>query len=484
MKPSIPRGARTAILSITMLLVASACSIQAPNVILSGGSTGGTGGATTGITTGSAATTTGITTGTAGTAGTAGGSTSAIPSATDTSCVGKAPFTGVTANEIKLGSTFAASGPVSSISGPIFKGVKSYFNKVNAEGGIFGRKINLVWYDDGWDAQKGKSFIKKLVEQDRVFVLSVVPSSNGLDAAASYLESKNMPAFGTSGLIESQFKSPMQWPVGTSTRSAARIGLIDAKNRGVQNFAIIWLDLLAGAEAEDAVVKSAPTIFGKPIGDLMTAERRVSLSETSFDPVWATIQSDTASWQRSHHISPADGRPDFVIFAIDPTNTIKAMNSASQKGFKPKIGWGGGQPLFLNVVAQHQWARATGLYAGSSYYPPQTNPRPAAVTDYVNTVQKYYGSSVDVTNPFLEGGYAGAAMTVEIMKRAGSCLTREKTITVANSLTNFSPAGLSRPLTYKPGDHYANTSYLIAQVQSDGSWKVVTDWIPDPTPGK
>jgi branched-chain amino acid transport system substrate-binding protein len=485
MKPSIPRGARTAILSITMLFFATACSIQAPDVILSGGSTGTGGG--TGVTTGGPVTTTGAaTTGGTGTAGTAGGTTGAAPNANDTSCVGKVPpgVTGVSATEIKLGSTFAASGPVSSISGPIFKGVQSYFNKVNAEGGVFGRRIKLVWYDDGWDAQKGKSFIKKLVEQDRVFVLSVVPSSNGLDAAASYLESKRMPVFGSSGLIESQFKSPMQWPVGTSTRSAARIGLIDAKARGVTNFAIIWLDLLAGAEAQDAIIKSAPSIFGKPIGDLKTAERRVSLSETSFDPVWATIQSDTAAWQRNHNISPADGRPDFVILAIDPTNTIKALNSASQKGFKPKKAWGGGQPLFLNIVAQHSWARSTGLLAGSSYYPPQTSPRPAAVSEYVQTVQKYYGSSVDVSNPFLEGGYAGAALTIDVMKRSGSCLTRDKTIQVANSLTNYSPAGLTRPLSYKAGDHYANTSYLIAQVQSDGQWKIVTNWIVDPTPGK
>jgi ABC-type branched-subunit amino acid transport system substrate-binding protein len=484
MKPSIPRGARTAILSITILLVASACSIQPPDITLQGGGTG-TGGGTTGVTTGSAATTTGVTAGTGGTSGTAAGTTGAAPNANDTSCVGKVPpgVTGVSATEIKLGSTFAASGPVSSISGPIFKGVQSYYNKVNSEAGVFGRRIKLVWYDDGWDAQKGKSFIKKLVEQDRVFVLSVVPSSNGLDAAASYLESKKMPVFGTSGLIESQFKSAMQWPVGTSTRSAARIGLIDAKNRGVSNFAIVWLDLLAGAEARDAIIKSAPSIFGKPIEDLKTAERRVSLSETDFGPVWATIQSDTAGWQRNHHVSPADGKPDFVIFAIDPTNTIKAMNAASQKNFQPRKGWGGGQPLFLNVVAQHNWARKTGLFAGSSYYPPQVGNVPA-VQDYVKTVQKYYGSSVDTTNPFLEGGYAGAAMTVEIMKRSGSCLTREKTIQVANSLTNYSPAGLTRPLTYKPGDHYANTSYLIAQVQPDGSWKVVTDWIVDPTPGK
>ena len=480
MKPTKPRGARLTVLAIAILFILTGCSIQAPDVILNGGGT--TGGAVPG-----AGATGGAVPGGGGAVPGGGGALpgggGSAPNASDTSCVGKAPFTGVAATEIKVGSTFASTGPVSSISGPIFKGVDAYFKSVNATGGTHGRRIKLVYYDDGWDAQKGKSLIKRLVEQDRVFVLTVVPSSNGLDAAASYLESKKVPVFGTSGLIESQFQSPMQWPVGTSTRSAARIGLVDAKNRGVTNVAMIWLDLLAGAEAADAVKDAIPSIFGKSVDKTLTAERRVSLSETSFDPVWASIQSDTRGWQQRNGVTPVDGRPDFVIFAIDPTNTIKAMNSARDKGFKPRKGWGGGQPLFLNLVAQHQWARSTGLFAGSSYYPPQITSNPN-VQKYVQTVQRYYGSSVDVTNPFLEGGYAGAAMTVDIFQRAGSCLTRDKVIQVANSLSGYSPAGLTRPLTFKSGDHYANTSYIIAQVQSNGAWKVVTDWIVDPTPGK
>jgi branched-chain amino acid transport system substrate-binding protein len=479
MKLNIPRWARLGILAMALLLVATACSIEAPDITLTGGGTGGG----TGNTTGGIGSTTGSAAGTTGAATTTGGGTGSAPNSSDTSCVGKAPAVGVSANEIKLGSTFAASGPVSNISGPIKAGVFSYFNKVNAEGGIFGRKIKLTWYDDGWDAQKGKAFIKKLVEQDRVFVLTVVPSSNGLDASVSYLESKKMPVFGTSGLIESQFKTPMQWPVGTSTRSAARIALVDMKTRGVKNAALIWLDLLAGAEARDATFDAIPKIMGKPKEDFITAERRVGLGETSFRPVWASIQNDTAAWQREHGVSPANGKPDFVIFAIDPTNALKAMNAASDVGFAPRLGWGGGQPLFLNVVAQHQWARKTGLFAGSSFYPPQIGNNPK-VQEYVSTVRRYYGSSVDVTNPYLEGGYAGAALTTDVLKGAGSCLTREKAIKVANSLSNYSPAGLTRPLTFREGDHYANTSYLLAQVQSNGTWKVVTDWIVDPTPGK
>ncbi|MGH2728944.1 MAG: hypothetical protein ACRDKS_18380, partial [Actinomycetota bacterium] len=80
-------------------------------------------------------------------------------------------------------------------------------------------------------------------------------------------------------------------------------------------------------------------------------------------------------------------------------------------------------------------------------------------------------------------GFAGAAMTVEVLKRAGSCLTREKVIAAADSLSNYSAAGLTKPLTYSKSSHYGNTSYLVAQVQGDGSWRVVTDWISDPSPG-
>ena len=478
-----PRAAKIAILFFVLMLVGTACSIEAPDVILSGGSgTGGgtdaggapIGGGTTGPVTGGGTTGGGTTTGGGG----------AVPNASDTSCVGKATTTGVTGNEIKLGGTFAASGPVSNISGPILKGVQAYFNDVNAKGGINGRKIKLVWEDDGWDAQKGKALIKKLVEQDKVFTLTVVPSSNGLDASKSYLESKGVPVFGTSGLIESQFRTDMQWPVGTGTRSASRIGLLDMKARNVTNGAIIWLDLLAGKEARDAYFDAIPSIFGKKAEDFVTGERQVSLSEASFGPVWASIKSQTQNWQRAHGQTPT-GIPDFVTLAIDPTNADKALKAAADIAFAPKIGWGGGAPLFLSVVAQNSWARKTGLLAGTSYFPPlpEFNGN-AAVQEYKKTLAKYYGSGIDSLNPYLEGGFAGAALTVEILRRAGSCLNRPKVIAAGNSLNGYSAAGLTQPLSYTAKSHYGNISGLVVQVQANGTWKVARDWLKDPSPGK
>jgi branched-chain amino acid transport system substrate-binding protein len=469
-------GCRRTAAALVLCLVGVACSIEAPKIEL----------VTQGVaasqgTTGSAAQNVSL-------GGSAGVPGAAVTGAAAKSCLGKATDVGITGDTIKLGSTFAVSGPVSNISGPILKGVQSYFNMINASGGIYGRKIALKWYDDGWDAQRGKAYIKRLVEQDKVFVLSTVPSSNGLDAAKTYLEQQQVPVFGTSGLIESQFQSPMDWPVGTSSKSAARIGLVTMKQLHAQSAAVIWLDLLAGREAMDAITNGIKPIIGKNPADFLvnTAGYRVSISEPDFGPVWARIINDTKDFQSAHHQS-VTGRPDYVVFAIDPTNAIKALQAAENIDFRPKIGWGGAAPLFLNLVPQSSdYAAKTGLRAGTSYYPPlgaYLN-RPA-VQNYINTVRRYYGSSVDLNNPYLEGGYAGAALTVEVIKRAGPCLTRAAVINAANHLTDFSAAGLTPPLTFRAGStHYGNIRGLNVQVTPSGDWQVIGDFVADPFPGR
>lgn len=279
----------------------------------------------------------------------------------------------------------------------------------------------------------------------------------------------------------------MQWPIGASTRSQTRMAMLDMKKNGVQNAAIIWLDLLAGAEARDAFLDAVPSIFGKSVDEFIAADEKVGLSEATFDPVWARVISETQAFQRRNNL-PVNGIPDFVAFLIDPTSATKALRAAQERNFKPRLGWGGGAPLFINIVSNEPYSRAAsgrqGIYAMTSYFPPQMASTVPAVNDYVNTVRKYYGRGVDVNNPYLEGGYAGAALTVEILKRVGSCLTRAKAIQVANSLDGYSAAGLTRPLTYKAGNHYGNQYSLVMQVQQNGSWKVVSDWYKDPSVGK
>lgn len=481
MRHSASRFVRTTAAAASLVMVAAACSIQAPDITLSGqgGGGGGAGGVAGQAGTGTAGQTIG--------GGSSGGGVIGGGGKTASECVGKSTDTGVTGTEIKLGGTFALSGPVSNISGPILKGVQAFFNEVNKTG-IHGRKIKLVVEDDGWDAQKGRAFIKKLVEQDKVLFLTVVPSSNGLDAAKTYLEDKGVPVFGTSGLIESQFTSPMQWPVGTSTKSAARIGLKYLKETGAKNIAFIWLDLLAGQQAKEATIEGIKNILKKDASDFMiggTNGYRINISEPDFAPVWQRIIDDTKEWQDEHNVTQ-DGRPDVVSFAIDPTNAIKALQAAENLGFRPKKYWGGAAPLFLDLVWQSApYARTTGLLAGTSYYPPiePFKNDNQAVKDYIAVMKKYYGNAVDLNNPYLEGGYVGAALTVEILKRLGPCVTRKGAVDMANSLKNISLAGLTRPISFSAGNHYGNIAGLTVKVKSGGGWKLDHDWIEDPTPG-
>src|ERR1700745_3825274 len=78
--------------------------------------------------------------------------------------------TGATDTEIKIGNTNPYSGPASAY-GTIGKTIAAYFNKVNAEGGINGRKVNFISYDDGYSPPKTGEQARRLVESDEVLLI-------------------------------------------------------------------------------------------------------------------------------------------------------------------------------------------------------------------------------------------------------------------------------------------------------------------------
>src|SRR5215216_39321 len=100
--------------------------------------------------------------------------------------------TGATDTEIKIGHTNPYSGPASSY-GVIGKTIDAYFKKINAEGGVNGRKITFISYDDGYSPPKAVEQVRKLVESDEVFALFQVVGTPGNSAIAKYLNQKGVP---------------------------------------------------------------------------------------------------------------------------------------------------------------------------------------------------------------------------------------------------------------------------------------------------
>src|SRR5947208_39270 len=99
---------------------------------------------------------------------------------------------GISATEIKIGGVFPFSGPASSI-GLVGRGVMAYIQSVNDRGGINGRKINYIAYDDAYSPPKAVEHVRKLVESDEVAFIFGQLGTPGNTASAKYLALKGVP---------------------------------------------------------------------------------------------------------------------------------------------------------------------------------------------------------------------------------------------------------------------------------------------------
>jgi len=107
---------------------------------------------------------------------------------------------GVTDTEILIGTTFVASGPLSFIGLPIIDIITAEFARVNAHGGIAGRELRLVHYDDGNDPVQGRIFIERLLEEDRVFGLIAISGGNA-PGSLGYMRDFGAPVIGVTNGI-------------------------------------------------------------------------------------------------------------------------------------------------------------------------------------------------------------------------------------------------------------------------------------------
>src|SRR5918996_1764528 len=99
---------------------------------------------------------------------------------------------GASDTEIKIGNIMPYSGPASAY-GTIGKTEQAYFNKINAEGGINGRKINFISYDDGYSPPKAVEQARKLVESDEVLLIFQSLGTPSNSAIQRYMNSKKVP---------------------------------------------------------------------------------------------------------------------------------------------------------------------------------------------------------------------------------------------------------------------------------------------------
>ena len=389
---------------------------------------------------------------------------------------------GVTATQIKLGATVVQSGIGASFLGPVRVALNAVKNKVNREGGICGRMLDLKLVDDGWDAARGFQFIQNLVENDNVFALAVNPSSEGVRVASGqeYFDRTRTPVVGSDGMLNSQYNDPWIWPIAASTVSTMHIVAHDACTRlHKKNFSIVFDNKyhfgVEGAYAFNAAVKRCtgsdiPGYFNPKSGTGCSRFCSISAGQTSYD-------GENKSWNDACFGGSGSDKCDFVALLLEPNEAVNFLRN----GTTISVTKGLAQTLFTRDFASRCGPICDEAMVWTGYAPPieQFAALPA-VKEYVDTVRAE-SPDVDVTNQFLEGGYAGMQLLVHALRRVGPQLTRERLKTTLDS-TQLD-LGLTTPLRWQPGNHLANAAMRAFAIQYKGGFngfRSVTGWVRDP----
>ena len=328
---------------------------------------------------------------------------------------------GVTATEIKIGNTNPYSGPASAY-GTIGKVIGAYFKKVNDEGGVNGRKINYITYDDGYSPPKTVEMVRKLVEQDQVAALFQTLGTPPNSAIHKYVNQQKVPhLFVATGATKWNDPKNYPWTMGyqPNYQTEGRVYATHIlKNHPNAKIGILYQnddygkDYLKGFE--DGLGEHAKTMI---------------VMKQSYEVTDPTIDSQIVNLKNS-------GANVFFNITI-PKFAVQAIKKAHDIGWKPTH--------YLNNVSSSLATvlKPAGLEASKDlitalYMKEVTDPQwrnDKGFTDWVAFMKKYYpdGALDDQANGF---AYNAAMLMVVVLKQCGNDLSRENIMKQAANLKN------------------------------------------------
>lgn len=387
---------------------------------------------------------------------------------------GGATDTGVSASKIKLGATVVRSGIGSAFLGGAPVAMQALTDRVNREGGVCGRLLDLRMVDDGWDRNRGVTFLRSLIA-DGVFALAVSPSSEGVNALIENgdLSKDGVPLVGADGMVKSMYNDPWVWAVATSTVSNMHIMVQEAYARGFRTFGIVFdKEYHFGVEGAYAYNQAVKRITGHDVPGydpkLDTCKERFC-GVRAGQPSYPEVSTFNSACENAPPTGPFPGHAsgcDLIALLLEPKT---AATWLANGGLSPGSGRvQGPQPLFNTEFAKTCGKDCTQMIAWTSYKPPLapfTND--PAVLDYVRTVRRA-SPSLDVTNSFTEGAYLGLQTLVEALRLLGSNVTRRGLRDILNAKTF--DLGLSTPIRWGSGDRHLGTGMMQSyQFQYSGN---------------
>jgi len=326
---------------------------------------------------------------------------------------------GVTATEIKIGNTNPYSGNASAY-GTIGKTIAAYFKKVNDEGGINGRKVNFITYDDAYSPPKTVEMVRKLVEQDQVAALFQTLGTPTNTAIHKYVNQQKVPhLFVATGATKWDDPKNFPWTMGFQPNYQTEGRVYAAyilKNIPDAKVGILYQNDDYGKD----YVKGMEDGLGAAASKLIVLKQSHEVTDPTIDSQVINLKNSGANVFFNVTI------PKFAVQAIrkahdigwKPTHFLNNVSSSYASVLKPagvEASRGLITALYTKVVTDPQWKNDKGFQ------------------EWVAFMKKYYpdGSLEDDSNFF---GYSAAILMTHVLKQCGNDLSRENIMRQAESL--------------------------------------------------
>ena len=349
---------------------------------------------------------------------------------------------GASDSEIKLGQTMPYSGPLSGFI-TLAKAELAYFAMINDQGGVNGRKINLISLDDGFSPPKTVEQTRKLVEDDRVLAISGSLGTSTNAAVQKYLNQKKVPQlFLATGA--SRWNDPEHFPY---TMTLTPIYQAEANIYAAYVLKNVPNARVAVLYQNDDFGKDFIKGFSDRLGD---KAKEVMVRTVSYEVTDPTVDSQI--------IDLASTKANVFLNITTPKFAVQAIRKAHELGWKP-MQFIDNPAASIGVVMRPAGVEAAKGVISAAFVKDPTDPQYKDDPEFqawVAWMKKYYpaGSLEDPQNVV---GYVQGQAMVQVLKQCGDVLTRENVMKQAANLKDFHPAMLLKginmntsPTDYQP----------------------------------
>jgi branched-chain amino acid transport system substrate-binding protein len=377
--------------------------------------------------------------------------------------------TGASDSEIKIGNVEAYSGPAS-VYGIIGKTEEAYFKMVNEAGGVNGRKINFISYDDAYSPPKTVEQVRKLIESDEVFLVFNALGTPTQTAVQKYHNAKKVPQlFLATGASKWNDPKDFPWTMGfqPSYRVEARIfAKYILKNKPDAKVAIFYANDDFGKD----YVAGIKEIFADKASRLIVAEESYETSEPSID---------------SHIVKLKGTGADVFVNISTPKFAAQAIKKMAELEWKPMHVMTD-VSISIGAVMKPAGLDASEGVLSAGYLKDASDPQwrdDEGMKTFMTFIDKYMpGANVSDTN--LVYGYAAAQTMVQVLKQCGDNLTRENVMKQAASLKDFVPDTLIPGIKINTSaTDFAPIEQLKMMQFKAGKWELFGDIISAETGG-